>query len=407
MENRRTVVAAGHGVGKSFVSACIVLAYLHANPNTKVVTTAPTERQVKAVLWSEIRRLYARLNPEGGIAQDKLELEPNWFAIGISPDARTNFQGYHAEHMLIVLDEAPGVSADIFWGADSLMSAGRCRMLMIGNPIERSGHFWEAWRSPNWNQIRISCEDVPQELTFLTSREWIAEKREDWGVGNPEYQSKVLGRFPTSATDQLIDVDDVRAAQKRTNPPASDAPRGLGVDVARFGYDSTVFCYSVGDKVVSFDEMRDASTMEVAGRIIAERDNYDWVAVDDIGVGAGVVDRLREVGVKTLAVNVAASATDSERFENLRMELWWALRQWIKREADLPEHDKMLEDLVAPKYKYTSRGRLQLESKDAIKSRIGRSPDFADALILSRYACYTSRKGLTLVHADDNDRNIF
>ena len=400
-ENRRTVVPAGHGVGKTFVSAVAALAFLYLRTPSKVITTAPTWTQVRQLLWSEINALFKdRLAPQkfpGTPSQTRLKVRDDWFALGISPADRVRFQGFHQKHVLVVIDEAPGVRREIYEGADSLMSAGDAHMLMIGNPTERQGHFYDACRSSDWNALRVGCLDSPNFTgepvsdymrARLVTPEWVAEKERSWGVDSPEYVSKVLGGFPEVSTDQLIALSWVEEAVQRHAVSSERAPSDrlrIGVDVARYGSDATVYTVVSSRRVEKIVEERNRSAMEIAGRIVQLKKETGAVraAVDDIGVGGGVVDRLRELGSPVQAVNASSAAADRERFLNKRAEMWWEMREWVRKEGAVPKQGRLMEDLTAPKYSYTSRGQLKLESKDGIRKRLGRSPDYGDSLALA------------------------
>ena len=394
--NRRTVVPSGHAVGKTFVSACTVLAFMHLHQPCKVITTAPTWAQVEKLLWSEINTLWktrlAQWEPPGAMLTTQLKIRDDWFALGLSPNEQTNFQGFHQKHILVVIDEAPGVDRDIYLGAETLMTSREAHMLMIGNPIEQSGHFYEAYVNPDWVQIPISCldspnftgEDVPEELRQrLVTPEWAEEKQREWGEDSSLYIAKVLGKFPEASEDQLIPLSWAEAATRRESEAHGDTK--IGVDVARFGDDKTVYSVIQGNRLMRQEAESKKDTMEVAGK--ARRFYQDEAAkavyVDDVGVGGGVTDRLREQGVSVVPVNAGEKAIDSERFANKRAEMWWMLREWICDDGSIPNDTRLIADLTAPKFTYTSKGQIKLESKDETKKRLGRSPDFGDSLAIT------------------------
>ncbi len=398
--NRRTAVPAGHGVGKTFVSAAASLAFLYLRQPSKVITTAPTWTQVRQLLWSEINALYKdRLAPAdypGSASQTRLQIQDDWFALGISPADRVRFQGFHQKHVLVIIDEAPGVRREVYQGADSLMSAGDAHMLMIGNPTERQGHFYDACRSDAWNVLRMGCLDSPNFTGEAVSEElksrlvapvWVEEKAREWGEDSPEYMSKVMGYFPQISSDQLISLEWVERAVERYEAGAAEAEGALrmGVDVARYGSDATVYTLASENRVERIEEERGRSAMEIAGRAARLKSDLgvQRIAVDDIGVGGGVVDRLRELGVPVSAVNAGSSALDKSRFLNKRAEMWWTMREWIRNGGAVPRHGRLMEDLTAARYAYSSKGQIKLESKDEMRKRLGRSPDCGDSLALA------------------------
>lgn len=169
-------------------------------------------------------------------------------------------------------------------------------------------------------------------------------------------------------------------------------PVEIGVDVARFGADKTVIAVRRGSKVMPLKVYGKQDTMATAGAVIAEQRAVGATAikVDVIGIGAGVVDRLKEQGYPVRGINVAEAAVDPERFANLRSQLWWALRERLNPDPKvnpdpvaLPPDDELLADLSGVQYKITSRGQLEVERKEDMKKRLGRSPDRADAVVLA------------------------
>lgn len=395
MENRRTAVRSGHGIGKTFCAAVAVIMFLLSKKPSKVITTAPTWYQVKDILWSEINSLFRihlqSLGCPYDMLQTTLRVRDDWFAIGLSPKEAVNFQGFHQKHVLIVLDESPGVRRDIVEGAETLMSAGDAHFLQIGNPVSASGHFYDSFRNPGWNTFHISCfdspnftgENIPTTIKEkLVTRQWVAEKEKEWGIDSPLYQSRVLGEFPLSSEDQLIALSWIEEAARRD---AFGTEKRLGIDVARFGDDRTVYTILEGNNVKSQIAENKKDLMHIVGKIIyiMEAEKIDTVAIDDAGLGGGVTDRLREQNITVNAINGGESAIEKEKFFNRRTELWWNLREWIKSEGVIPNDLNLFADLTSPKFSYTSKGQIKLESKDEIRKRLGRSPDFGDSLAIA------------------------
>ena len=402
-ENRRTVVRSCHSAGKTFTAATAALAFMYLKAPSKVITTAPTWYQVKDLLWSEINTLYkqqlAPLDFPGTIQTTRLNVTDEWFATGISPRDSVNFQGFHQKHILVIFDEAPGVRPDIIAGADSLMASGDAHCLWIGNPTESSGHFYDAFSNPAWTKFHIGYQDTPNftkepvpkfVADQLLNSEWVEEKRTDWGEDSPLFISRAMGDFPSEGESQLIPLSLVESAQQRKVEPKGD--KTLGVDVARYGSDQSVYMICHGDVIapnIEVDTKR--GLMEVTGRAVAiiKREAIRGANVDVIGLGAGVVDRMIEQKievngnkVKINGVNVALPAEKPERFMNKRTEMWFYARQWLET-GSIPVDDRLARDLTSPRYTYTSRGQYALESKDEMKKRTGKSPDFGDAFVLS------------------------
>lgn len=242
-ENRRTAAPSGHSVGKTFLAAQLVLWFLFCYPKSKVLTTAPTWFQVENLLWREIRKAHATsLVPLGGIPmQTEINLDEDWFAVGLSTNDSTKFQGIHAPRIMIVFDEATGIDKSIWEASEGVAVGNNDRFLAIGNPTDPTSDFKRVCDSPLWNVIHLSAEDHPNVLEGkeivpgAVSKEWIDERLIEYGGRETGlYRARVLGLFPEQGDDMLISLADVERAQSRWIQPHG-TPDALGVDVARFG----------------------------------------------------------------------------------------------------------------------------------------------------------------------------
>lgn len=419
----RVAVRSCNGSGKTYVAAHVVLWWLMAFPESMVITTAPTEHQVREVLWREIRRAY-RGNEElieGKLTRTTLELGDKHYAHGISTNEPERFQGFHEGNILFVVDEASGMREDIFEAIEGSMTSAGARLLLLGNPTALGGTFYEAFhrRRDLWHTMHISAFDTPNvvsgeiEVPGLVSPGWVEDTALTWGEESPMYQVRVLGEFPSEGEDSLIALRLIEAAVVRapgvsktvgaygsTPTPVHREPQGgwetqggpieLGVDVARFGNDRTVICARQGERVLSLEAFNRQDTMATVGRVVEAVRRYgpevvEAVRVDTIGIGAGVVDRLRELGVAGVAaVNVSERARNPEQFVNLRAELFDGLRQRFQESRiQIPDHPDLIAELSTLRYSFSSSGQIRLESKDALRAQGIASPDHADALMLA------------------------
>ncbi len=255
-DNPRTAVRSCHGVGKSFISAKIALEFLMTHPESIVVTTAPTMRQVQEILWKEIRVSHHKASLPGILLKTKLELRDGWVAFGFATKNPNAFQGIHAEYVLCIFDEARGIDPMIWEAAEGILTGSKCRLLSIGNPTDMATNFGDEFRdpkvakihigvfdSPNFTEFGITQEDIEdgswegkinKELPYpqLVEPIWVAEKYKKWGKKSAAYQSRVLGEFPTEGTDTLIPLAWVMAAAHRDlSADAVGEPVVLGVDV--------------------------------------------------------------------------------------------------------------------------------------------------------------------------------
>ena len=389
----RVTVRACHGVGKTFIAASAALWFLFTRKPAIVLTTAPTERQVRQVLWRQLRALHrnAKWKLGGKLHLTQLDLGEDWFALGLSTNEPDRFQGFHSEHVLLIVDEAAGVHEEIFEAVEGILTTEGAKVLLIGNPTTQSGYFYRSHRSASWQRVHISALESPNVLAGktvhpkLVTRRWVEGRREDWGESSPVFQSRVLGEFPDVGDRSLFPLRWVEAAQERVLEAA--APCEIGVDLARFGGDESVAYVRRGPVVVAGDYWRSLDLMESAGRIIAliREHGPSAVKVDVIGLGAGVVDRLAEQGQPVIGVNVAHAARDSEQYERLRDEMAFGLRERFRTDdIQIPSKDaKLMAQLTALEYGFTSRGQRRVESKDDMRRRSLPSPDRADALALA------------------------
>jgi phage terminase large subunit len=428
--SRRTAVKSANGVGKTYLAADLALWFLYTHRPALVLTTAPTERQVRHLLWEEIRRRFrgARVALPGELRTTRLQVGEGWFALGLSTDEGVRFQGFHAENLLIVFDEASGIPEEIWEAAEGVAVGRNNRILAIGNPLCTSGRFYRIFQEDSgWTKRTISALDHPNvtgrgpaipgavtpEAIDERVREWCeeigslgdrvvgslsAQRPNDPMTQSPDifvwrgrryrpnnaFRIRVLGEFPDAEDDSLIPLRWIEAAMARTLP--AKGCRRAAADIARFGGDSTVIGVRAGPVVTRMDVTRGADTMEVAGRIVqmARAEKPESIAVDSIGLGAGVLDRLNELGVQGVeGVNVALPAGDPERFANRRAELYWGLRERFRAgDIAIPHDEALCEELTAIRYRHTSRGQIEIESKEEMKKRGLHSPDRADMLAL-------------------------
>ena len=224
-EHRRVAVKSGNGLGKGFSAAVAVLWFLHTHRPAIVLSTAPTFRQVRHILWRQIHVLH-RQAPDvlkGKLLDTRWELAEDRYAMGLSADSADQFQGFHSRHMLIVVDEAEGVSDAIYEAIDSVMTSDGSRLLLIGNPTTVTGVFRRAFHEERsiYHCITISALESPNvrdrqvSVPGLTTAEWVDERKEIWGENNVLYRARVLGEFPDHSEDTLIRLSDVEAAVER------------------------------------------------------------------------------------------------------------------------------------------------------------------------------------------------
>ena len=390
-DNSEVAIRSCHASGKSYVAGRIVHWWLNAYKDSVVITTAPTFRQVKEVLWREIKGSISgkKIYPDKAVLDTQINISPQWFALGLSTDKPEQFQGFHSPHLMVLIDEASGILPEIEEAIDGLTPE---KIVRIGQPLSTSGRFADSFRMPGIKKMQISAYDTPNIkaghviIPGLITTQDIEKFKIRYGEDSDVYRVRVLGEFPKQDSDSLISMDDVLKAIQRTAQVPSHFEKKLGVDVARFGDDRSVLVIRQMEKVTRKEAYSSMDTMQIAGHVLrlAKEENVKPpnVFIDVIGVGGGVYDRLKEQGWNATAVNVSESPEDKENYANLRAELYaHSLKEWIKT-GDLTEDDDWYE-LANIKYKFNSQGKLQIESKEDMKKRGVESPDVADALMLT------------------------
>ena len=416
-DHRRVAVKAGNGLGKGFTAAVAVLWFLTCHSPAIVLTTAPTARQVRHVLWREIRGLHGNCASllGGSMFNTRFEIADNRFALGLSTDEADQFQGFHSPNMLIVVDEAEGVTEPIYDAIEAVMTTGNCKLLLIGNPTSDSGTFRRAFHEDRriFRNITISALESPnveqQDVVIpgLTTGEWVAERRTMWGEGSPMYQARVLGQFCDHPQDNLIPLSKIEQAislyaegcdadplaeeeEGASEPivlaPTVLAPTVLAVDVARFGPDHSVLLLANSSRVLDIETHQGLDTMELTGRIVDAHRRWapERIVVDEIGIGAGVVDRLKELDLPVWGINVGRPARQRRQFANLRAEGYWSLYELFNQGAlAIPNDPELAGQLSSLRHRYNSKGQFLIEPKEETRTRGLPSPDKADALMLA------------------------
>ncbi len=444
--NPMTAVASGTARGKDWISACACLCFLYLTPrfdkngklvkNTKVAMTAPTSRQVKNIMTPEVRRLFRNAGfLPGRLVSDDIRTEyEEWFLTGFkaSDDNTEAWSGFHATNTMFAVTEATGISETTFNAIEGNLQ-GNSRLLIVFNPNVTTGYAARAMKSDRFNRFRLSslnAENVVSKKLIIPGQvdyNWVNDKVENWctpirqvdfneGEGdftwenglyrpNDLFRVKVLGMFPKVSEDMLIPYEWIELANKRWLEYQAEGFETakscrLGVDVAGMGRDSSVLCPRYGSYVKNFivhQSAGKADHMHVVGLVKSElKDKSDKAYIDTIGEGAGVYSRLLELGdVNAYSCKYSEGAhrltdiTGQYEFANMRAYLFWAVRDWLNPKNNfmpaLPPNDKLLEEATEIHWKFQSNGSIIIEPKDDIKQRIGRSPDYFDALANTFY----------------------
>jgi hypothetical protein len=418
-DNRRTAVQSGHGIGKSLTASVAASWWVDTHPadQTLVVTTAPSVKQVHAILWEEIRKIHS-----GASLPGEVQISDNWLiggrlvGFGRKPQDhdRDAFQGLHRKYLLVIIDEAAGIPEWLWGSARDIATGEHCRMLAIGNPTDPSSYFRRVCRPDSgWNVIKVSVFDSPNFTgekvaktvsEDLTSHKYIEDAKRDLGEGSPMWKARVEGEFPDVDEFSVIPLGWIYQAQQRwqewddaNRPISPDWRRIVGADIARFGNDKTCFAERIGDAFLTPKIMPRADTMATAAMLSAEinSDRGDIAVVDTNGVGAGVYDAIKKSNQFAMGVNVGnrTSLVDTSgqvAFYNLRAAVYWKMREALDPARSptimLPPDDDLASDLSTPHWKTVPGGKIVIESKDEIRKRLNRSPDKGDAVCLAWWA---------------------
>ncbi|MDO4648570.1 MAG: terminase B [Eubacteriales bacterium] len=417
VHNQMTTVRSGHGVGKSAVQAWAVIWFISTHPYPKIPCTAPTQHQLFDILWAEIskwKRNNKILDNELIWTKEKLYMRGHseeWFAVARTASTADALQGFHAEHMLYIIDEASGVDDAIFEPVLGALSTPGARLLMCGNPTQLSGFFYD---SHNKNREQYSKFHIDGRNSPRVSKEFVQTIINMYGEDSDVFRVRVSGDFPLAEDDIYIPLPVVeRSVHTEYVPRKKPDIISIGCDVARFGQDKTVIGYRTDEKVQFFKKRAGQDTMQTADDIVMlgsllvqqyklrkGKDEPIPIKIDDSGVGGGVTDRLRQI-----------KRNNPER-------MWWMeiypvqfgkkirhkffddsttyMMNILKRlllpydedgnpkdvELILPDDDALIAQISGRKYSITENGKIRVESKKVMKVRGVQSPDEADCVLL-------------------------
>jgi phage terminase large subunit len=452
-----------NAAGKSDLASDVALTFLTVKPNSIVITTAPTWRQVKDVLWRYIRSKHAKAPvklTEAQCNQVGLDINEDWYAVGLSTKDSEKFFGYHADDILVIIDEASGVEEEIWIGVDAVTPNLNAHVLAIGNPTNPDGRFYKMFQDPMVKKHTITVFDtpnftangianieqlveyfsVPPGLESESQIMYVIEQQKklktpipalispinvyrrylQWGTEHPMWEALIMAQFPSQASTSLIPLGLIMksmevwkqimqtrkdktfgkevAKRPEWNIKAGDFYR-YGVDVARFGDDTTVVFPTKGgfaEKPIAWSKVDTSITTERVVQQISLQDFRAIIRIDDIGVGGGVSDQLNKLlrddpdkyHFKVHRVNVAAGTTNPAKWYNLRTEIFDRLADmFINHEIAIPDDDDLASELATIRVKYVGKDNQikQVEAKADIKDRLKRSPDKADALAMAMY----------------------
>jgi hypothetical protein len=400
------------GPGKTALEAwCIwnfLTCYADRGEHPKGAAVSITQENLDTNLWPELAKWQGRSDflqaaftwtKTRVFAKDHPE---TWFFSArswpktASPDEQgKTLSGLHSKYVFTVIDESGAIPTTVLRAAEQALS--NCvfgKILQGGNTLSREGMLYAAASAlaDQWHIIRITGDPDDPNRSPRIDKAWAQHQIDAYGRENPWVMAYILGKFPPSSLNTLLGDQDVRDAMARDYRPdvyAWAQPR-LGVDVARYGDDRTVIFPRQGKRAFQPDIMRHARdsavSTDIATKVLSRRQDFpDAPIIMDAtgGWAAGASDVLQAMDKRQAPVNVQfhAQAYD-QRYKNRRAEMWFAMAEWIKAGGQIPNIPELVGELSAPTYTYVN-GKFQLEPKDQVKERLGRSPDLADALALT------------------------
>lgn len=424
-DNTMTSVRSGHGVGKSAVEAWVAIWFLSTRPFPKIPCTAPTQHQLFDILWAEISKWLRNapgLQNEIVWTKEKVYLKgypEEWFAVARTATKPDALQGFHADDVLYIIDEASGVRDEIFEPVLGSLSTPGARLLMCGNPTQKSGFFYE---SHTKNRAAYSAFHIDGRKSGRVSPEFVKKIVEMYGEDSDVFRVRVAGEFPLNEDDVFIPLPLVEKSimtefSERKTP---DIIR-IGCDVARFGDDKTVIGSKIDEKVTIEKKRRGQDTMKTADDIVLLY--YDLlkkyptykdpviVAVDDGGVGGGVVDRLKQMqrnnpenlGQMNIVPVKFGQRIKHKHYHDSTTFMMAVVKSLLSPhdedgnpkpvELILPDDDDLVAQLSGRKYALTENSKIKVESKKDMKERGLPSPDEADCVLLLCVPINGKKKG--------------
>ena len=422
-EHKDLVVASGHSLGKDFIGGGLVPYFLQVWGPCIVITTAPTDRQVKKIMWGEIHGHYNRAaaKPPGELLTQEIKIAWDWYAIGFTTKDTGNmvgkFHGFHSPRVFVIASEAQAIPDSIYEQIDAILTGEVGMLIKLGNPLRASGNFARSIRNTKDNVvISFSCLDNPNYIERKTvvpglcSYEWVEKKRTIWGENDPRWYGRVLGKIPRTSIDNVFSqelIDQMKDRQTRYIKRYA----GVAIDVAGAGDDDNVVMGGENGMVLQTQRKTNQPPSEQALRaaqmVLDIEGNF--IITDCDGLGIKVHEELQLLKAKgkdkggipdvELIKFHGCGKTNEGRpdikpeYANKRAQAAFiAKKRGEDGLASIPGDDIILEEeLQEDKYFENKRGLIQLEDKDDIKERLTRSPNDADCWKMLQYAFHTAK----------------
>lgn len=389
-EARRISIVGCNASGKDWTTARVVLWWVHRFSPAKAIVTGPTLRQVEDIVWNEVRAAHGRAADTfpGKMRKRRYDIDEQTFALGFTSDSPYRILGFHSPNLLAVITEAHAVPDEYYRAVRRLNPS---KLLMTGNPFTNKGVFYDSHHKNRhlWATVKIGAYDTPNfkdgeaDVPGLITPDDMEDYKQEWGEDSTMFTGSVLGEFPEDLDEMVVPLSAARAAVERKLEPEGEIV--VACDVARRGHDHTVVMRRQGGVARIVRRVRGYDTMEVSGILKSYCDEHrvDVLVIDDVGVGGGVTDRVKEVGLATARVeafNGGRRAKRDDRFANRNAEVWWAMRDfYMDGRLDTEADENLMGQVSSRAYGLDSMGRVKLQSKGELSD----SPDEADALAMT------------------------
>lgn len=396
--HKRIAVAAGTGIGKSAVAALLMQWFMVTHPHCKIPTTAPSGKQLRDILWSELdfwlnrnslKKLYVR-------RKDLLHIHsfPEWYGVARTvpkdgKDLNDTLAGFHAPYMLIICDEASGIPDPVFTALDGAMTQENSYIFLISNPVSTGGYYYDTITEPDgrgkdYKVFFFSSKDSP-----LVDKNYELSIINRYGKDSPMYKSKVLG-LPIAMHDTAIVAPETYDQVTKDNKLRFSGDICLGVDIGDKGEDPSVICHKQGKSIIKWDEEAINDTDYIVDKVdkvalgYARKGHKVTVVVDAIGVGAGAYSSLeKKKGYKTIGFMSSEKAFHKEMFKNKKSEGYYHLSNDFENlHFPVPPPERLKKELANLRFTFDD-GPINMEPKKKFRSRTGISSDYADALMLA------------------------
>lgn len=407
---KKISVRSGHGTGKDAIACAIILWFMCTRFNAKVACFAPTARQLQDVLWSELGKwlLKSKVRDDFVKIQHKFfhkDFPDTWWTRTLAPASNASKEeqaettaGLHGDHFLVIADEASGIKDPIFQALEGALTQDDNWILLIGNMTKTGGYYYDSHFhqqiAPSWQRLHWRSD-----LSSNVKKSYVDYMALKYGVESNVYKIRVLGDPPLADANTLIPLEWARNCIDNDIPASAEDVLYLGADIARFGDDDTIILPRRGLVIHPWIKLSSVDTFVTANKIAEtiEDTEAEGAAIDEIGIGAGVVDWLSKTNNsrRIFGVNVSMASSDITKYSLLRDELWWRVRERCRLgQYSFPSKlnpdgismgEELANELSLPWYEYNQHGGIKVCSKKEMKRQGIASPNIADALCLTEY----------------------